>query len=134
MVTMSIDVENTGDIVADTVTFMLWDPSFNSYNVDVPAAIGVGETQGVAFDFQTDATMEAGIWNILYFLYSGEEEVSYDYGGKFALEYDMDVLSQFQAYITVTRPVEALHWIQLRLSKYRPAKNRQCRSNCRYLL
>jgi thiol-disulfide isomerase/thioredoxin/PKD repeat protein len=107
MVTLTVDVENTGDLTADTVTLMLYDPGYNlADSVNVTSTIPANETRQVTLNYQTSADAETGIWKILYLLYSGDEPVAADFGGEFTLGYNMASHSQFQGYVTVTTPGE----------------------------
>ena len=104
-VTLSINVTNDNlTITADTVKFLVLDPSFNQSWVEVSQGIGAGESALVNLSYPTDGSSEKGVWTVLYFLYAGDDFLGAEMGGRFALGYDPSDYSSFRAIVTVKDP------------------------------
>lgn len=101
-VNITINVSNYGNLAADRVSFILFDPYYNRYTVDVPGFIGINQSKNISLIYQTTGTSNSGVWSVVYSLYSGENNIYTNFGGEFGL--DIQELSNYKAIVTIRDP------------------------------
>jgi|GEM_PF-4273019 hypothetical protein len=104
LINVPVNVTNSGNVSIDKVSFVLFNPDFNSTWINVTESIQVNESKLVNLTYQSTNSTKSGIWGILYFLFSGNDTVSARWGGEFALNYNITNLSRYDAIVTIRDP------------------------------
>ena len=104
LVTIPVNVTNKADQAAESVSFELLSPSYELVTVELAEAVGANETQLLTLEYQTNSSTEAGIWLVMYRLYSGEDEVYSMYHGAFTVEGNVNMLSLYNVTYEVKDP------------------------------
>jgi parallel beta-helix repeat protein len=103
-VSLSINVENQGSVAGDKVSFVLFDPWSNKFWVNVTDTVGAGQSKSINLTYQTTNASKSGLWSVIYILSSGNSPISANFGGEFTLNYHINDVSQYEAYVTIYDP------------------------------
>lgn len=103
-VSLQVNVKNPGNTTADKISFIVFDPTANKFWVNVTDTILAGQSKIINLTYQTTASSKSGLWSILYSVSSGTSFICMSYGGEFALNYNVNDLSQLTSFVTVFDP------------------------------